>query len=93
MTITIHQESQSSKETENGVEEIPADNMSLHSETKGEDIEVQKEEIIVAPEPSEIDQEKEPLPLPSLHKVTNPYRSTIPPTCLPQQPIDDKPLK
>ena len=34
MAITIHQESQSNKETENGVEEIPIDNMSLHSETR-----------------------------------------------------------
>ena len=55
MVITVHQESQNSKETENGVEEDPVDDMPLHSEIKCEDIEMQKEENVVAPAPSEID--------------------------------------
>ena len=79
MAITIHQ---SSKEIENGVEENPANNMPFHSETKGEDIEEKKEDISV-PIQSEIDQEREPIPLTSLHKVANPYRHPIPPTCRP----------
>ena len=39
MAITIHQESQESEGNDNEVEEIPVDDMPLHSETKGEDIE------------------------------------------------------
>ena len=50
MAITVHQ---NNREIDNEVEEDPVDNMPLHSETKGEDIEVQKEEIIAAPKPSE----------------------------------------
>ena len=47
MAITVHK---NIKENENGVEEIPEDNMPLHSDTKGEDIEEpKKEEIVVAP--------------------------------------------
>ena len=49
MAITIHQHS---KEIENGVEENTVDNMSLHSETKGEDIK-EKIEDISTPIPSE----------------------------------------
>ena len=68
--------------------------MPIHSETKGEDIDVQKEEIVAAPEPSEIDQEKEPLTLPSLHKAINLYRPPIPLTCHPKEVDNDKkPLK
>ena len=67
--------------------------MSPHYETKGKDIKVQKEEIVAAPEPSEIGQERELLPLPSLHKVANPYKLPIPPTCNPQKIIDEKLLK
>ena len=52
MTITVHGQS---KGIDNGVEEIPTDNMPLYSQTKGEDLEVQKEEIVVVPEPSKID--------------------------------------
>ena len=52
MTFTIHQESQESKENDNGLEKDPADNMPLLSEIKGEDIKEPKEEIIVAPQPS-----------------------------------------
>ena len=63
MAITIHQESQESKGIDNRVEEDPANNMPLHFDTKGKYIEVQKEKIVAAPEPSEIDQEREPLPL------------------------------
>ena len=33
------------------------------------------------------------MPLPSLHKVANPYRSPIPPMCHPQEDNGDKPLK
>ena len=66
MTFTIHQESQESKENDNGLEKDPADNMPLLSEIKGEDIKEPKEEIIVAPELSKTDKEREPLPLPSL---------------------------
>ena len=55
MAITIHQESQESKGIDNRVEEDPANNMPLHFDTKGKYIEVQKEKIVAAPEPSEID--------------------------------------
>ena len=46
MDITIHEESRDSKENENRVEEIPEDNMPLHDEIKGDDIEMQKEENV-----------------------------------------------
>ena len=49
------------------MEESHANNMSLYSEIKGDDIE-EKEEIL-APASSDTDQEREPLSLPSLHKV------------------------
>ena len=62
MAITIHQESQESKVIDNAVDEDPVDNISLHSETKGKDIEVQRKEIVAAPEPFEIDQERNLLP-------------------------------
>ena len=55
MAITIHQESEDSKEIEKGVKEDHADNVPLHTEIKGEDIEEPKDEIS-APIPSEIDQ-------------------------------------
>ena len=55
MAITIHEESRDSKENENGMEEIPEDNMPLLDGTKGDDIEMQKEENVKAPEPSETD--------------------------------------
>ena len=42
MAIIIHQHS---KEIENRVKEIRVDNMPLHPETKGEDIEEKKEDI------------------------------------------------
>ena len=42
-------------EIDNRVEEDPTDNMPLYYEIKGEDIEVQKEEIVASPEPSETD--------------------------------------
>ena len=45
MAITVLQ---NSKENENGVEEIPEDNMPLHSDTKGEEIEERKKEEIVS---------------------------------------------
>ena len=89
MAITIHQ---SSKEIDNGVEENPTDNMPLHPKTKGEYIE-EKKENISALAPFETDQERKQLPLPSLHKVTNPYRPSIPLTCHPQQDNNDKLLK
>ena len=88
MAITVHKES---KGIDNGVKEIPADNMSLHSEIKGEDIEEPKDEIST-PESSKIDQEREQLPLPSLHKKVNPYRPPIPPTCHSKEDHKDKPL-
>ena len=77
MATAIHQKS---KEIDNGVEENPADNMPLYITTKGGDREEQKEDIL-APIPSETEQEKELLSLPSLHKATNPYRPPIPLTC------------
>ena len=46
MVITVHEES---KRIDNGVEKILADNMPLHSEIKGEDIEELKDKIL-APE-------------------------------------------
>ena len=90
MAITIHEES---KGIDNRVEEIPIDNMLLHSEIKGEDIEELKDEIST-PSQFETDQEREPLPLPSLHKEVNPYRPPIPPTCCLREDNNDKrPLK
>ena len=79
MAIKIHKKS---KEIDNGEEENPNDNMSLHIETKGRDREEQKEDISV-PTPFETNQERESLFLPSLHKATNPYRPPIPLTCCP----------
>ena len=79
MIVTVHEKI---KEIDNGVEEIPVDNMPLHSEIKGEDRKESKDEISV-PSQSETDQEREPLPFPTLHKVVNPYRPPIPPTCCP----------
>ena len=94
MATTIHQESQENEGNDNGIEEDPADNMPLLSETKGEDIKELKEEIVAAPEPSEIDKENEPLPLPSPHTVANPYRPSIPLKCHPIKANNkDKPLK
>ena len=81
MAITIHQ---SSKEIDNGVHVNPIDNMPLYTEIKGKDIEEQKEDIS-ASTPIKIDQEREPLPLPSLYKAANPYRPPIPPTCYPRK--------
>ena len=72
MAVTIHQESRESKENDNGVEESPADNITLHSKIKGDDTE-EKEEILAAT-PSDTYQERESLSLPSLYKVANPYR-------------------
>ena len=47
MTIIVHQ---NSVENENRVEEIPEDNMPLHYDTMGEEIEEpKKEEIVAAP--------------------------------------------
>ena len=86
MAITVHEES---KGIDNGVEEIPADNMPLHSEIKGEDIEEPKDDISALLQ-FETDQEREPLPLPSLHKAINPYRSPIPPVCCPRKDNNDK---
>ena len=79
----------------NGVEEDPTNNMPLFSEVKGKDIkELKKVETVVAPTPSETDKEREPLPLPSLHKVANPYRLPIPLKCHPKEADNDtKPLK
>ena len=74
------------------MEENPTDNMPLHTETKGEDIEENKEDISV-PTPFETDQERKPLPLPSLHKTASLYRLPIPLTCHPQEVNGDKPLK
>ena len=42
------------------------------------------------PSQSEIDQEREPLPLPSLQKVINPYRLPIPLACCPREDNNDK---
>ena len=44
MALKIHQEI---KKINYGVEENPTDNMPLHNETKGEDIEEKKEDISV----------------------------------------------
>ena len=66
--------------------------MPLHTETKGEGIEEKKEDISV-PAPSETDQERESLSLPSLYKAANPYRPPIPYTCRPQEDNSDKSLK
>ena len=52
MAIIIHQESWESEGNDNGVEEDPADNRPLFSETKGGDIKELKEEIVVALKPS-----------------------------------------
>ena len=92
--IIIHQQSQSGKEIEieNGVEEIPEDDMPLHDETKGEDMEMQKEENVAALESSEIDQRRDPLSFPSLHKANNPYRPPIPLECHPKKADNDKKL-
>ena len=92
MAITIHQ---NSKENENGVEEILEDNMQLHSNTKGEEIEEpKKEEIVATPTQSETDKVKELLSLLSLQKAANPYRSQIPLKCRPKEANNDKkPLK
>ena len=88
--IIAHEES---KGIDNGVDEIPADNMSLHSKIKGKDIDEPKDEIS-SPSQFETDHEREPLPLPSLHKVANPYRLPIPPMCCPRESNNDKkPLK
>ena len=82
------------RRSDNGVEEDLADNMPLLSKIKGEDIKELKEEIVVGPKPSEINKEREPLPLPSLHKVANPYRPPIPLECHPTKPDNkDRPLK
>ena len=72
--------------------EIPADNMPLHFETKGVDREELKEDISV-PAPFEKDQEREQLPLPSLHKAANPYKLPIPSMCHPREDNGDKQLK
>ena len=89
MAITIHQES---KEIDNGIEENPAYNMPFYTEIKCEDMEEQKQEIST-PTPSETDQEKESVPLHSLHKAANPYRLPIRPTCRPQKDNGGKLLK
>ena len=89
MAITI---CHSSKKINNEVEDNPVNNMPLHPETKGEDIEEKKEDIL-APAPSEIDQEREPMPLSNLHKATNSYRPPIPPSCCPQKANGEKLLK
>ena len=89
ITITIHE---GSKGNNNGVEEIPTDNMPLQTEIKGEDMEEKKD--IIVPTPSESNKEREPLPLPSLHKAANPYKPPIPLTCHPKAADNDKkPLK
>ena len=46
MVIIVHQ---NSKGIDYEVEEDPADNMPLHSDTKGEDIMEEKQELIAAP--------------------------------------------
>ena len=75
------------------MEEIPADDMPLHSETKGEDMEEPQEDIL-APTQPEIDKVREPMSLPSLHKAANPYRPLIPLKCHPKKADNkDKPLK
>ena len=63
MAITILQESQNNKEIDNGVREIPTDNMPLHSKIKGKDIEEPKDEILATSQ-SKTDHEREPLSLP-----------------------------
>ena len=90
MVVTVHQ---NSREIDNGVEKDSIDNMPLYFETKGEDVKVQKEELFATPESSKTEQERELLPLPSLHKAANPYRPPIPPICHTQKIIDEKPLK
>ena len=85
MAIIIHKES---KGNNNGREKIPADNIPFQTKIKGEDME-EKEEI-VKPTPSESNREREPLPLPSLHKAVNPYRPQIPLTCRPKEVHNDK---
>ena len=93
MAITVHEESQDSKENDNGVKEIPEVNMLLHSETKGEAMEEPQEDILMPTKP-EIDKLREPLSLPSLHKIANPYRPSIPLKCHPKKADNkDKPLK
>ena len=76
------------------MEKDPTDNMTLLSETKGKDIKEPKEKIVAVPEPSETNKEREPLPLPSLHKAANPYRPPIPLEYRPTKgDNNDKPLK
>ena len=65
------------QEIENGLEEDPIDNVPFHTEIKGKIIEEPKDKISV-PILSKIDQERDTLPLPSLHKTANPYRPPIP---------------
>ena len=94
MAIIIHQESWEGEGNDNGVEENPIDNISLLSETKGEDIKEPKEEIDAMPTQSETNKVREPLSLLSLHKATNPYRPPIPLKCCPTKADNkDKPLK
>ena len=66
--------------------------MPLHSKTKGEDIQEEKEEILL-PKPFETNQERGPLSFSSLHKAVNPYRPPIPPTCRLREDLENKPLK
>ena len=61
MAITIHQESWDNEEIENGVEEDPIDNVPLHTEIKGEDIEEPKDEISASAQ-SKTDQERDCCP-------------------------------
>ena len=73
------------------MEEIPEDNMPLHSDTTSEEIEEpKKEEIVAEPTQSETDKLRERLPLPSLHKVANSYRLPIPLKCHPKEADNDK---
>ena len=90
MVITIHQ---NSKENENGVKEILEDNMPLHSDTKGEEIEEpKKEEIVATPTQSETDKVRELLSLPRLYKAANLYRPPIPLKCCPKEADNDEKL-
>ena len=93
MAITIHQESRESKGNDNGVEEIPVDDMPLHSKTKGEDMEEPQEDILEPIQPK-TDKVRKPLSLPSLDKEANPCKLPIPLKCHPKKVGNDKkPLK
>ena len=73
------------------MEEITKDNMPLHYDTKGKEIEkLQKEEIVAVPTQFETDKVREPLSLPSLHRAANPCRLPIPLKCHPKEANNDK---